>query len=97
MGDEGQTQTGYFGGCPHCRTDDGCFNIESTHFLVCDRHRVKWCIGSNLFSSWRDETEDDWQKNFERFADYREVEPYRDPVYEGSTEVRTIQVVHHAD
>jgi hypothetical protein len=42
-----------FGGCPTCHETDGFLNIGRDHWFVCHRHRVKWHVGSNLFSGWR--------------------------------------------
>jgi hypothetical protein len=71
----------YFGGCPSCHKTDGYVNIGRVHWFVCDAHRTRWSAGSNLFSCWRDETEEIWQKNHERFGPYREVEPYRETAF----------------
>lgn len=65
----------YFGGCPICRKNDGFLNVGSEHWFVCHKHRTKWCIGSSLFTSWREESEDDWRANRYRLATYRMVEP----------------------
>ena len=65
----------YFGGCPKCGRHDGYVNVQSEHWFYCTRHRTKWCIGSNLFSGWRDETETTWCRNAHQLAAYREVEP----------------------
>lgn len=43
---------------------------------MCDRHRIRWCVGANLISSWRHETEEDRERNRRRLSDYEEVEPY---------------------
>lgn len=65
----------YFGACPHCHETDGCLNVQSTHWFVCDKHKVAWCIGSNLFSSWQDETKEDWERNAAKLDSYEEVKP----------------------
>lgn len=65
----------YFGGCPHCGRTDGYLNIRSDHWFICDAHRTKWLIGSNLFSDWRQEAEADWRTNADKLNGYREVEP----------------------
>ncbi len=40
-----------WGGCPKCHRNDGFLNANRRdHFFICHRHKVKWCIGSNLFS-----------------------------------------------
>jgi hypothetical protein len=65
----------YFGGCPHCGQTNGCMNIGRDHWFVCHTHKTKWCIGSNLFSSWREQTEEDWRKNEYRLSTYMVVKP----------------------
>ncbi|MCP5306097.1 MAG: hypothetical protein H6953_11710 [Chromatiaceae bacterium] len=67
--------TEYFGGCPRCGKTDGYLSIGRDHYFVCDAHRTYWYAGSNLFSSWRKETEADWQRNRNELAGYRQVEP----------------------
>jgi hypothetical protein len=39
-------------------------NIGRAHFGICDVCGHYWCLGSNLFSSWRHETEADWRRNY---------------------------------
>jgi hypothetical protein len=68
----------YFGRCPHCACGEDqshYVNVGRSHFFVCDVHRTFWWIGSNLFSSWRDETEEDWRRNAALLDTCREVEP----------------------
>lgn len=65
----------YFGGCPTCGKTDGYLNIGRDHWFVCDAHSAKWCIGSNLFSSWREQSEASWQENAKKLAGYQEVAP----------------------
>ena len=65
----------YFGGCPHCGKSDGYQNIGPNHWGSCQTHKTKWRIGSNLFSCWREETEEDWLKNEYRLSQFMEVEP----------------------
>ena len=38
-------------------------------------HRTKWWVGSNLFSGWRDQSEDDWARNDATLSGYRAVIP----------------------
>ncbi len=75
------TTDAYFGGCPVCGETTGNLNVGRDHWFICDKHRTKWCIGSNLFSSWRDETEAEWQRNAEKLAGYRAV----NPIYKSGT------------
>ena len=73
----------YFGGCPKCGKCDGFLNVDRNHWAVCDTHKTTWCIGSNLFSSWHDETEADWQRNEKLLASYSIVKPvYPEPTAE---------------
>ncbi len=69
----------YFGVCRKCGHNDGYLNIERNHWFVCHRHKVKWFVGSNLFSRWRNETEDEWIKNASLLFHYREIEPKECP------------------
>ena len=68
---------GYFGLCPHCLNNDGYINVGRSHWFLCDEHKVKWCVGANLFSSWVDETEEEQRAAYyARGVDrYTEIEP----------------------
>lgn len=61
---------------PGVWTHGGYLNVEGDHWFVCDVHRTKWFAGTNLFSSWRDEGEAQWEWNAKHLETYREVEPY---------------------
>jgi hypothetical protein len=63
-----------FGGCPSCGCVDNIWNIGRDHWAVCHLHKTKWYIGSNLFSNWRRESEEDWLSNEYRLRHYRSVE-----------------------
>ena len=67
----------YWGGCPHCGRHDGYLNDGPEHWFVCHRHRVKWSVGSGLFSGWREETDAERFRQQEQLAGYREVAPLR--------------------
>ena len=69
----------YWGGCRFCRKNDGCLSIGPVHWYVCHRHRVKWCVGENLFSAWRHETETTWAENAVLLAGYVEVKSLNAP------------------
>lgn len=62
-----------FGVCPQCYRTDGYLNVGRNHWFVCDSHKTKWCIGSNLFSSWKEESEETWRENAAKLKDYEEV------------------------
>ena len=65
-----------FGGCPICHKSDGFLSVGPGHWNVCHRHRVKWHVGSRLFSGWREQDEQHRQANRYKLAGYRDVEPW---------------------
>ena len=69
----------HFGLCPVCHRTDGHLNIGRSHVYVCHVHKNRWPVGSNLFSDWRKESEETWDRNAELLAGYTEVEPYYYP------------------
>jgi hypothetical protein len=36
-------------GCPECDGGDGMINIGRSHWCYCNKCKVQWRIGSNLF------------------------------------------------
>jgi len=52
----------YFGVCPICKKNDGYRNHGRAQWMVCIEHKLKWCFGENLFSSWKDETPQDQER-----------------------------------
>lgn len=64
-----------YGGCPHCGRNDGFLNVGREHWFRCDQHKTKWYFGSNLLSGWREESEETWQRNRFKLAEYMTVEP----------------------
>lgn len=64
-----------FGECPICHGNDGCRSIGADHWYFCDTHRTKWCIGSNLFSGWKSQTEEEFRQNAAHLVGYRAVKP----------------------
>ena len=50
------------------RFGDYVLNMGRVHFAVCDYCQHYWAVGSNLFSSWREETEADWMANEAKLA-----------------------------
>lgn len=65
----------YFGACPECGRHDGYVNLGRNHIFICREHRTGWCIGSNLFSSWQDQTPEQQAEVERMLEDYYEVEP----------------------
>jgi hypothetical protein len=72
----------YFGLCPHCHRTNGFINVGPSHWMYCCEHQTKWCIGANLFGSWKSESEADQRAQYDatEFGNYTEVEPYFHPV-----------------
>ncbi len=73
---EAEIDIEYFGGCRICGKNDGYLNLGREHWFVCHTHRMRWCWGSNLVSSWRFENESDWKKNWERIGGYQKCKPW---------------------
>jgi len=69
------TTTEYWGGCPYCGTNDGYINLGAEHWFVCGAHQTKWCVGSNLFSGWQDDTEEQRAESAAKLSGFRAVEP----------------------
>lgn len=86
------TVSDYFGGCPHCGANHGYMNVRAEHWIVCDAHKVKWRIGSNLFSCWKDENESVWLLNAERLLGYSKVEPLPEGTWSSDATVREWQL-----
>ena len=53
------TIAGSWFACPVCGKNDGHINIGRGHWFYCIQHKKRQYVGSNLFSAWRDETEDE--------------------------------------
>ncbi|MGO6798374.1 hypothetical protein ACCT24_34955 [Rhizobium ruizarguesonis] len=66
----------FSGLCPICHRNDGMLNVGKTHWTVCHTHNVRWSIGTNLFSGWRHETEEDWERNSKLLSTYEDVAPF---------------------
>ena len=67
---------GDFGVCPKCGNTDGYLNVNRNHYNVCNSCKNYWPVGSNLFSGWRDEDEETWEKNARLLDSFTEVKPY---------------------
>ena len=68
---------GYFGGCPECERDDDYLNVGKSHWFVCDEHKTTWFVGSNLFCSWREQSQEVWEENARQLSEYKDVERLR--------------------
>jgi hypothetical protein len=71
----------HFGVCPVCHKTNGYLNAGRSHRFYCEEHRKSWCVGSNLFSSWRFETEEEQRRKWDEIGldGFEEVEPYSGP------------------
>lgn len=67
---------GYWGRCPICHEPPEILNIGRIHFAHCEDHAVRWCIGENLFSGWRDEDKATWERNEAYLRNCRPVRPF---------------------
>jgi hypothetical protein len=67
----------YFGVCPICRKHDGYINVGRGHWFLCHEHKIKWFAGSNLFDSWKEQTEEEQRKRYDALGvgNYTEVSP----------------------
>jgi hypothetical protein len=79
--------TNYFGGCPHCGGNDGYRNAGRSHRFFCDAHKTSWCVGSNLFSDWRFETEEQQRAKW-HIEGYADVEPLPEDTWSTDPVVR---------
>jgi hypothetical protein len=70
-----------FGVCPICHKYDGHANAGRSHRYYCKEHKTSWCIGSNLFSGWREQTEDEQRQIWDEIGlnNFKDVEPYFHP------------------
>jgi hypothetical protein len=71
----------YFGLCPVCHASCRYLNIGKGHWYYCEEHKVRAFIGSNLFSSWRYETEEEQRARYDEldFGSYEDVELWQCP------------------
>ncbi len=65
------------GVCPTCKKNDGYLNMGKGHWFYCEEHRVRWFFGSNLFSTWKLETEDEQHRKYDElgFGRFDEISP----------------------
>ena len=63
----------YFGHCPDESHENTYLNVGKTHWMFCEKCGIRWCVGANLFSSWRRETEQQWAANEDRLLKLTEV------------------------
>lgn len=66
----------HFGVCPDCGYTDGYTNAGSTHVFFCRTCRTRWTVGCNLFSDWKQETEEEQRARWNEIGleGFREVD-----------------------
>lgn len=79
----------YSGDCPYCGTSF-YMNVRKSHYGYCSEHKVWWPIGSGLFSSWLEETEEEWERNAQTLSTYAEVKPWHRMVPDPPVEPREL-------
>ena len=70
------TMPDHFGSCPECGDSGRYINIGQGHWFYCERHRVRWFVGANLFSTWRLQTREKQEAAYDNldFGSYRNIE-----------------------
>jgi hypothetical protein len=84
------TVTNYFGGCPTCGQSDGYLNAGRSHRFFCKEHKTAWLVGSNLFSDWRRETEEEQREKWDAVGldTFEDVDPLPEGTWSTDPEVR---------
>jgi hypothetical protein len=84
---------GYFGLCPVCHRTDGYANAGQAHRFYCKEHKTSWLAGSDLFSCWRYETEEQQRKIWDEIGlnEFDDVEPYYPPTPGASSSSQPIK------
>ena len=74
---------GEFGYCPRCWDEDGILEnggdlpFGPDTYFGCEKHKLMWCAGSNLTSSWRRKSRDEVYNIAKTyFENYEQTEPY---------------------
>jgi hypothetical protein len=96
MGPDTITVTGYFGGCPECGRSE-YVNVGRDHFLVCEEHKKSHCFGANLFSDWRDETEEVWEQNRKLLSECEHVDFLPEGVWPRDPDARALALRKYED
>jgi hypothetical protein len=71
----------HFGLCPICHKTDGYANAGRSHRFFCKEHKTSWCVGSNIFSDWRHQTEEEQRRIWNEIGleCFQDVKPYFHP------------------
>ena len=68
-------QEWHFGGCPECSKSNGFLYRGRENWFICDTHLTRWHVGDNLFSGWREMSEEELAEQADQLLEYRIVEP----------------------
>jgi hypothetical protein len=55
-------------GCPVCDHAEGPVHIGKGHWYYCREHKLQWTVGSNLMSSWRDQTVEERRRIYDELG-----------------------------
>jgi hypothetical protein len=91
------TTDDYFGVCPICHKCDGYANAGRSHRCYCKEHKTSWCIGANLFSDWREQTEEEQRQIWDEIGlnNFKNVEPYFHP--RSTSEIDSTESIKRVD
>jgi hypothetical protein len=59
------------GDCECGKYDNRYVNVFKTHYGYCSNCMTCWEIGTNLFSSWKDEDDERWKNNANFLKNYK--------------------------
>ena len=64
-----------FASCPQCGNWGYMVSVGRDYWYLCEVHKTRWLIGSNLFSGWQAQTEEEQAELMRLVVGYRVVEP----------------------
>lgn len=62
--------------CVRCGESCAFRNIGRQHWFFCEICRIKWCAGENLFSGWREQTDEVFEENWTSLKDFEDLTVY---------------------
>jgi hypothetical protein len=79
-----------WGVCPQCHGNDGMLYLGKSHWHYCKQHKVMWTTGSNIFSGWRLQTEDEQRRIYEEIGckDFEIITPWSPPEHPHAERLR---------
>ena len=64
-----------WGACPECLSDTLCLDVGSIQWHVCDTHKAKWWVGSNIDYAWEYKSHEIDLESAAKLAEYTYVKP----------------------